>query len=75
MRVLDLVCKVLYNRKLSPAKFALAIQQLEPAIFAMEACSAARPWGRRLIALGHDVRLVPPQHAKAFHRTPTDLPS
>jgi len=25
-------------------------------------------WGRRLIALGHEVRLVPPQHAKAFRR-------
>ena len=29
--------KILYNRKLSPSKFALAIQQLEPKIVAMEA--------------------------------------
>ena len=60
--------KMLYNRKLSPAKFALAMQQLEPTIVAMEACAAAHYWGRRLIALGHEVRLVPPQHAKAFRR-------
>jgi transposase len=60
--------KLIYNRKLSPAKFALAMQQLEPTIVAMEACAAAHYWGRRLIALGHEVRLVPPQHAKAFRR-------
>lgn len=60
--------KILYNRKLSPSKFALAVQQLEPTIVAMEACSAAHYWGRRLLALGHEVRLVPPQHAKAFRR-------
>jgi transposase len=60
--------KVMFNRKLSPAKFALAIQQLEPTIVATEACAAAHYWGRRLMALGHEVRLVPPQHAKAFRR-------
>jgi transposase len=60
--------RMLYNRKLSPAKFALAMQQLEPTIIAMEACATAHYWGRRLIALGHEVRLVPPQHAKAFRR-------
>jgi transposase len=60
--------KMLYNRKLSSAKFALAVQQLEPTTIAMEACAAAHHWGRRLNALGHLVRLVPPQHAKAFRR-------
>jgi transposase len=60
--------KLMFNRKLSPAKFALVMQQLEPTIVAMEACAAAHYWGRRLIALGHEVRLVPPQHAKAFRR-------
>ncbi len=60
--------KVLYNRKLSASKFAVAVQQLEPTIVAMEACAAAHYWGRRLHRLGHEVRLVPPQHAKAFRR-------
>lgn len=59
---------LLYNRKLSRAKFALAMQQLEPTTVAMEACAAAHYWGRRLEKLGHQVRLVPPQHAKAFRR-------
>ena len=60
--------QVIYNRKYSARRFALAMQQLEPTIIAMEACAAAHYWGRRLIALGHEVRLVPPQHAKAFRR-------
>lgn len=60
--------QTLYNRKLSSAKFALAMQQLEPTVIAMEACAAAHHWGRRLQRLGHEVRLVPPQHAKAFRR-------
>ena len=58
---LDEQGRVLYNRKLSPAKFALAMQQLEPTIVAMEACAAAHHWGRRLSALGHEVRLIPPR--------------
>src|SRR5690606_5197533 len=65
---IDVHGNVLYNRKLSASKFKLAIHQLEPTIIAMEACSAAHHWGRRLEALGHEVRLVPPQHAKAFRR-------
>ena len=55
--------KLINNRKYSPARFALAMQQLEPTIVAMEACAAAHYWGRKLQALGHEVRLVPPQHA------------
>jgi transposase len=27
---------------------------------AMEACSSAHHWARKLTALGHDVRLIPP---------------
>lgn len=60
--------KLLDNRRYSPARFALAMQQLEPTTIAMEACAAAHYWGRRLNALGHHVRLIPPQHATAFRR-------
>lgn len=57
---------VVYNRRFTAAKFALAMQQLPATTIAMEACAAAHYWGRRLQALGHQVRLIPPQHAKAF---------
>ncbi len=32
----------------------------------MEACSASHYWGREIEKLGHDVKLIPPQHVKAF---------
>lgn len=33
---------------------------------AMEACATSNYWGREIIALGHEVKLLPPQHVKAF---------
>lgn len=33
---------------------------------AMEACAGAHEWGRRLEAMGHRVKLVPPKFVKAF---------
>jgi transposase len=32
----------------------------------MEACGGAHYWARELIALGHEVRLIPPQYVKPF---------
>jgi transposase len=33
---------------------------------AMEACGSAHHWGRELTALGHKVRLIPPQYVKPY---------
>jgi transposase len=33
---------------------------------AMEACGSAHHWARKLMALGHDVRLIPPQYVKPY---------
>jgi len=33
---------------------------------AMEACGGAHHWARELIALGHEVRLIPPQYVKPY---------
>jgi len=65
---LDQHGKIVYNRRYTAKRFAEAMHQVEPTIVAMEACAASHYWGRRLQALGHEVRLVPPQHAKAFRR-------
>lgn len=37
-----------------------------PLEVAMEACGGSHHWGRVLRALGHDVRLIPPQYVKPF---------
>ena len=41
---------------------------LPPCVIGMEACASAHYWGRQLGTLGHEVRLIPPQHVKAYVR-------
>ncbi len=38
--------------------------QLPSCQVAMEACATSHYWGRKLILMGHDVKLIPPQHVK-----------
>jgi transposase len=40
--------------------------QVERATVVMEACGSSHYWGRELQGLGHDVRLLPPQHVKPY---------
>ena len=35
-------------------------------VVAMEACGGSHHWARQLTALGHEVRLIPPQYVKPF---------
>ena len=37
-----------------------------PCAVAMEECASAHYWGREIVALGHEVRLVPPIYVKPF---------
>ncbi len=37
-------------------------------VVAMEACSSAHHWARQLVALGHEVKLIPPAHVKPYVR-------
>ena len=40
--------------------------KLEACRVGLEACASAHHWGRELIKLGHDVKLIPAQRVKAF---------
>lgn len=40
--------------------------KIPPCLVAMEACSGAHHWARRLVRLGHEVRLVPASRVKPF---------
>lgn len=40
--------------------------KLEPARVGLEACASSHYWGRELMKLGHDVKLIPAQRVKAF---------
>jgi transposase len=40
--------------------------RLAPCLIGIEACATAHHWARELIALSHQVRLVPPSYVKAY---------
>jgi transposase len=42
--------------------------RLPACVVAMETCSTAHHWGRALMALGHEVKLVPAAHVKPYVR-------
>lgn len=54
------------RKRLSRTAMVAFFQRLEPAVAVMEACGAAHHWARELTRLGHEVRLIAPQHAKPY---------
>jgi transposase len=46
------------------ASLWLFFAKLPRCLVAMEAGSSAHHWGRQLMALGHEVKLIPPAHVK-----------
>ncbi len=57
---------VAYRRKLSRGKLLSFLASQPPCTVAMEACGSAHYRGREIVALGHEVRLVPPIYVKPF---------
>ena len=51
-----------------PCQLIPFFAELPPCVVAMEACASAHHWGRALIELGHEVRLLPPAHVKPYVR-------
>ena len=50
------------------ARWCNSSPSLPPCVVAMEACSSAHHWGRQLLALGIEVKLIPPAHVKPYVR-------
>src|SRR5208337_2190259 len=59
---------IIVARKLTRSQLIPFFATLPPCVVAMEACSSAHHWGRALIELGHEVRLLPPAHVKPYVR-------
>src|SRR5277367_833574 len=55
-------------RKLTRGQLIPFFAALPPCVVAMEACASAHHWGRALIELRHEVRLLPPAHVKPYVR-------
>ncbi|MGA7965035.1 MAG: IS110 family transposase [Gammaproteobacteria bacterium] len=52
--------------KLSRGRFSEFFVGRTPGIVAMEACATAHYWGRQMMNMGHEVRLLPPTAVKPF---------
>ena len=57
---------VLLRINLRRAQMIPFFRKLPPTVVAMEACGSSHYWARKLSALGHTVRLVPPQYVKPY---------
>jgi transposase len=55
------------NRPIKRAKFLEFFANRAPCLIGMEACGGAHHWARRLVAMGHQVKLIPAKFAKAFN--------
>jgi transposase len=60
--------KVVYKKVLKRGQVLRFFGNLPPCRVAMEACASAHYWGRQLTSLGHEVKLIPPQHVKSYVR-------
>jgi transposase len=54
------------RRQIKRAKFLDYFANRQSCLIGMEACGGAQHWARRLMALGHAVKLLPAQHVRPF---------
>jgi len=58
--------KVVLRRQLRRAQVEVFFAAMPEVEVGLEACGASHHWGRRLSALGHEVKLLPPQYVKPY---------
>jgi transposase len=69
----DATGKMVVQKRLRRTQVEPFFAKLAPAMVGIEACGSAHYWGRRLQALGHEVRLIPAAYVKPFvKRNKTD---
>jgi len=54
------------RRQLKRRQVAAFFEKLEPCLIGIEACASSHHWTRELMALGHDVGLMPPAYVKPY---------
>ncbi|MEM5332150.1 IS110 family transposase [Paraburkholderia sp. JHI2823] len=68
IHAVDSAGRVVVRKAIRREQFVSWFANLEPCLVAMEACSAAHHWARKLRTLGHDVRLIPPQFVAPYRK-------
>lgn len=54
------------RRGLTRAQLMKLFEKLPPCLVGMESCASVHHWARELTALGHEVKLMPPQYVKPY---------
>jgi transposase len=62
----DAAGKIVLKQRFRRLEVVDFFRDQEPCLVGMEACAKAHHWARELIALGHEVRLMPPAYVKAY---------
>ncbi|SEK12317.1 IS110 family RNA-guided transposase [Paraburkholderia diazotrophica] len=68
IHAVDAADRVVTRRAIARNRLLSWFANLNPCLVAMEACSAAHYWARKLRALGHEVRLIPPQFVAPYRK-------
>lgn len=66
VQAIDINGEVLIRRKLWRAEASRLFADLPPCLVGIKACASAHHWARELIALGHQVRLMPRAYLKPY---------
>jgi transposase len=68
LHCVDAEGKTVLQRRLRRTQVLAFFAKQAPCLIGMEACGTAHNWARQIRDLGHDVRIIPPQHVKAYVR-------
>ncbi|MEO7128291.1 MAG: IS110 family transposase [Rhodoferax sp.] len=66
LHIVDAETGEIQRRKLKRAKVAEFFANHQPSLVAIEACGGAHYWARTLLGMGHQVKLLPAKHVRAF---------
>ena len=58
--------EVVIRRQLRRRQVLSFFKKLPPCVVGIEACATSHYWAREIVALGHDVRLMPAKYVKAY---------
>ena len=63
---IDAAGATILRQRLARARLLTFFAKLPPCLVGMEACASSHHWARELIALGHEVKLMPAQYVKPY---------
>jgi transposase len=66
LHIVDVETGEIQRRQIKRSKLTKFFAKCEPSLVAMEACGSSHFWARTIRSLGHQVKLLPAQHVKAF---------